>query len=141
MENILASIKKLTANKNTVTIIGTLLIVVVLYVGYNSRVGAAVEGISLPIANQTIPPNTLITADMVTRVTVARAAVPNSIYTKSSTIIGNYTSYNTVIPEGSFFFEGANVLSAENLPNAILKEIAEGEVAYSFYEDSKQKEI
>lgn len=131
MENLLGSFKKFISNRNTVTLVGTVLIILIIYFGYNYRVGNAIDGVSIPVANTTIPPNTLITSDMVTYVTIANAGVPSGIYWDRSSIVGKYTSYNSLVPEGSFFFAGENILDEENLPNAILREMGEDEVAYS----------
>ena len=48
MGNIVTTIKRFLSNKNTVTIIGVLLGLIVLYVGYNYRVKTAVSTINVP---------------------------------------------------------------------------------------------
>ena len=65
MGNIMIGLKKFLSNKNTVTIIGVLVAIVVLYVGYNMRVQAAVNPQDIACATQTISPGTRITEDMI----------------------------------------------------------------------------
>ena len=59
------SIKKFFSNKNTVTIIGIILCVIVLYIGYNTRISQKVSLTRVPYANQEIEPKTKITNDMI----------------------------------------------------------------------------
>ena len=58
-------LKQVLSNKNTVTIIAAILIVLVLYFFYNWRVSQATSPIRVPYATQTIPPRTQITDDMI----------------------------------------------------------------------------
>ena len=58
--NISITIKKFFTNKNTVTVVGILLGLVVLYVGYNYRIKSAINPISVPYATQSIPARTKI---------------------------------------------------------------------------------
>ena len=51
--NVQMSVKKVLTNKNTVTIIGVLAAIVILYVGYNYRIKKAVNPITVPYATQT----------------------------------------------------------------------------------------
>ena len=53
MGNIGATIKKILSNKNTVTILGVLLGIVVLYFAYNWRVNQAISPVRVPYAVQT----------------------------------------------------------------------------------------
>ena len=52
MGNIVTTFKRFLSNKNTVTIIGVMLGIVVLYVGYNYRVNHAIETVSIHYAKQ-----------------------------------------------------------------------------------------
>ena len=52
MNNLLVGIKRFLGNKNTVTIIGVLAGIAVLYIGYNWRVKQAIEPKSVPYAKQ-----------------------------------------------------------------------------------------
>ena len=75
MNNLLVGIKRFLGNKNTVTIIGVLAGIAVLYIGYNWRVKQAIEPKSVPYAKQEIAANTLITTDMIGSVKVSKSMV------------------------------------------------------------------
>ena len=66
MNNMKTGLKRALTNKNTVTILGVILAVIVLYVGYNWRVKSATNPISVPYAVKTISAGTEITEDMLT---------------------------------------------------------------------------
>ena len=50
MNNVMNSVKKVLKNKNIVTIIGVVVILILLYVGYSTQINKAVEPISIPVA-------------------------------------------------------------------------------------------
>ena len=75
-------IKNLLANKNVVTIIGAVLIVVVLYFFYNYRVSQAINPISVPYALVTIGPRTEITSDKIGYMEIQPAALKESVLTR-----------------------------------------------------------
>lgn len=60
MGNLINTIKKFVSNKNTVTILGVLLGIVVLYLGYNYRVNQKVKLIDVYYAKNAISSNTQI---------------------------------------------------------------------------------
>lgn len=110
MGNIVTTIKRFLSNKNTVTIIGVILGLVVLYVGYNYRVNTAVETVTVPYAKKTIGATKEITADLVGTMEILKSTVK-----QSKTLIQNYGSVvNTAesycvaeragVPEGGFFY-------------------------------------
>ncbi len=110
MGNIVTTIKRFLSNKNTVTIIGVLLGIVVLYIGYNYRVKTAVETVSVPYAKKAISPTSKITSEDIGTMEVLKSTV-----TSSKTMLKNYSdvinqtktycaSERTTIPEGSFFY-------------------------------------
>lgn len=127
----LDSLKRFLRNKNTVTIIGVVAILVILYLGYSMRVSEAVNGIDVPVAKQQIEPKTEITDDMVTTISVPAVAVSGNVITNIGQIKGKYSNVNTVIPEGSMFYKGV-LISKEELPDAALSDLKDGEVIYSF---------
>lgn len=118
MNNLSMSMKKFLGNKNTVTIIGVVLCLVILYFGYNYRINQKVTKVSLPYANVTIQPRTEITADMVSWMEVPVEFLNDSEYYKSEDdIIGKYSNYNTMIAKGSLFY--TELLTEESaLPNS-----------------------
>jgi hypothetical protein len=58
MNNLLFNIKKFLANKNTVTILGVVAAILILYFGYNYRINQAIKPQRVPYAKITIQPRT-----------------------------------------------------------------------------------
>ena len=75
MGNIGVALKRFLSNKNTVTIIGIVLGIVVLYIGYNMRVKQAINPVKVPFAKEEIASRTLITEDMIGFIEIGRAHV------------------------------------------------------------------
>lgn len=125
--NFSMSIKKFFTNKNTVTIVGVLLAVVILYVGYNYRIKAAINPITVPYARQTISPKTKITSDMIGSIEVPPAMIAGKAITEVSKIVGKYVRSDTIIPQGSLFYNDV-VVSASDLPDSIIYNYPEGQV-------------
>lgn len=123
--------KKFITNKNTVTIIGLLLIVAVLYFVYNKQIKDATNPIKVPVAKVTIQPKTLITKDMIEYIEVPAVSVKKTTMTSSQNIIGKYSNYNTMIPAGSMFYSDA-LITKDDLPDSALMDVADGEVLYNF---------
>lgn len=130
MNNLVFNLRKFLANKNTVTFIGVLLIVVIIYAGYNFRVNQVLTPEYLPYAVVDIQPRTKITADMVGQVQIPPNLVMGKIIKGSALVIGKYSNYNTMIPEGSLFYQGS-VVDAEQLPDAAFVDIPSGYTAFS----------
>ena len=132
MGNIIISIKRFLGNKNTVTILGVVVGIVVLYVGYNWRVKQAVEPQSVPYAKVEIAGNTLITKDQIGSIKVSKNFVDTTsgLVTSSSQVIGKYVSYDTKIPEGGLFYS-SQLMAAEQRPNYITEDIEECHTLYS----------
>lgn len=127
-------LKQILSNKNTVTFIGIILIVLVLYIFYNWRVNMATSPIRVPYAIQTISPRTKITEDMIGYVEITQNAIKGNIYTNAKTQIleqNMYTNVNCMIPAGSLFYV-ASLVREKELPDAFLINLKEGEVAYNF---------
>ncbi|MBQ7104805.1 MAG: hypothetical protein IJN90_03010 [Bacilli bacterium] len=131
-------IKKFLSNRNTVTIICAFIGIVVLYVGYTMKVQSAIEPIEVPHAKVTIQPRTKIKDDMIGYIEVASAAVEemgdNIIICNKETcpkkLVGRYTAVNTLIPQGSLFYESA-VVDKDELPDAAVYEVKDGETLYN----------
>lgn len=117
--NMSITIKKFLTNKNTVTIVGVLLAVVVLYVGYNYRIKSAINPITVPYATRTIPARTKITSDMIGSIQVPPSMLKGNVITEASRVVGKYSNSNTIIPKGSLFY-GSSVVSQSDLPDSII---------------------
>lgn len=129
--NIQASLKKFMGNKNTVTILGVIICVVVLYVGYNMRISSVANLIEMPVASVDIQPRTLITNDLVQTVKVPGNLLKGSFYTTKQDIIGKYSNYNSMIAQGSLFYK-ALLINAEDMPSAVYKDVPEGHTVMSY---------
>ncbi|MEG0994461.1 MAG: SAF domain-containing protein [Bacilli bacterium] len=131
MKNFIVGLKKFLANKNTVTVLGTILIIAILYFGYNWRVNQAIKPVRMPYATETIQPRTKITEDMLGYVDVPVARLKGKVIKNASQIINKYSNVNTVIPSGSLFYQDT-VVSFSNLPDASFVDIPEDMVPYYF---------
>ncbi len=131
MNNIMMSLKRFFRNKNTVTIIGVVLGLGILYFTYSSQINNAVKPVSVPVAKVTIQPRTEITADMVTTIEVPAISVSENVVRYANQVIGKSSNVNSVIPAGSMFFTDT-VIASESLPDAVFVEVKDGEKPYNF---------
>jgi hypothetical protein len=126
------ALKRFFKNKNTVTILGVVIIIGILYFGYNMQINNAITPISnIPIAKTTIQPRTLVTNDMIEFVDIAPILLRNNVIRTQSQVVGKYTNYNTVVPAGSLFYTGV-LVSEESLPDSAFIEVKDGQVPYNF---------
>lgn len=130
MNNILVSLKRFITNKNTVTVIGVIVILALLYWGYNSTIETQVRPVRIPIANETIQPRTLITDDMVSYIEVPSVSVNENVIRNSAAIVGKYTDVNTVVPSGSMFYSDV-LIDEEDLPDSAFTAVKDGERPYN----------
>ena len=130
MGNLGVSIKKFLQNKNTVTVLGVVLAIVVLYVAYNMRVKSAINPINVPYAKVQIDPGTQITQDMVGTRAVPPSMLEGEVITNQANVIDKYSSADTVIPAGSLFYT-RTVVEKEQLPANIILTYPKGYVLYN----------
>ena len=98
MGNLSTGIKKFLQNKNTVTVLGVVVAIIILYVAYNMRVQSAINPINVPYAKEQISPGTQITANMVGTRAVPPSMLEGDVITSQSAVIDKYSSADTVIP-------------------------------------------
>ncbi|MCM1053155.1 MAG: hypothetical protein NC483_04195 [Ruminococcus sp.] len=140
MGNIVTTIRRFLSNKNTITILGVMLGIVVLYVGYNYRVKTAVETVVIPYATQEITATSKITADSVATMEVLRSMVVSSKSIISNyaevvnTVQANCASERMTIPSGSFFYKD-QIKPCNAVTNNALKEMPDGYRAVSLAVD------
>ena len=125
MGNLGFKIKRFLQNKNTVTIIGVALIVGIIYFGYNYRIKQATNPTKVPYAKTTIQPRTKITEDMIGYMDVMPSMINKSTITNIKYIVGKWSNYNTIIPEGSLFYT-QTVVTSDQLPDSAFITIPEG---------------
>ena len=131
MDSIMSSFRKFFKNKNTVTIIGVIIILVLLYIGYSSQINQAVEPVSIPVATETIQPRTEITSDMVQEIDMPNVSISDNVIKSSAQVVGKYSNINAVIPQGSMFYTDT-VIEESELPDAAFTKVKAGEVVYNF---------
>lgn len=131
MNGLMNSLKRFVSNKNTVTILGVILVLVLLYWGYSSQVSSSVQPVQVPVAARTIQPRTQITADMISVIEISQIAVVENVYTDSNSVVGLYSNVNTLIPIGSMFYHEA-LIEKDQLPDSAFFEIGEDEIPYLF---------
>ena len=129
------NLSKFLKNKNTVTILGVIVCLVILYIGYTSRINSKTKLVDVYYANQTIQPKTLITEDMVSKTSVPEAFIKGYYYKDYNDIVGKYSNYNTMIASGSIFYTDL-IIDESSLPDAVLYNVNEGERVVSFPVDT-----
>ncbi len=125
--NVGMSFKKLISNKNTVTILGVLLMVIVLYVGYTMRIRSMTDPTPIPYALENLAPRTKITSDQVGIVNVPKAALKGNIITDQRQIVGKYVNDQSRIPQGSMFY-ASSVVNKDQLKGVEALDYPEGHV-------------
>ncbi len=131
MNNITASVQRFMKNKNTVTILGIVIILIILYIGYSTQINNAVQPVSVPVATETIQPRTEITSDMVETIDMPSVSIKENVIVNRNNIIGKYSNINAVIPKGSMFYTDA-VISKSELPDSVFVKVKKGDVVYNF---------
>ena len=128
MGNLSGTLKKFMGNKNTVTIVGVLICILVLYFGYNYRINKDTRMVKVPYALEAIQPKTKITKEMIGTTEIPES-FEGSYYTYGSIndLIGKYSNYNTVIPKGSLFYDEL-VISEDKIPDAVFSKLEKGYV-------------
>ena len=130
MNNLIVGFKKFLTNKNTVTVIGVLAAIVILYIGYNMRINQAITPITVPYALEEINPGVQITEDMVGTKEIPQSMSDGTILTDTADVIDMYSNADSVIPEGSLFYT-RSVVSREQLPGSIILDYPRGYVLYN----------
>ncbi len=131
MGNIVTTLKRFLSNKNTITILGVLLGLVVLFIGYNYRVKNAVETQMIPYATKTITATNEITKDAVSTMEVLRSTVRDNsaIISNINSILNTSETYcasdRSNIPSGSFFYT-EQVMRCKEVSNNALKRMPDG---------------
>lgn len=131
--------KKFLRNKNTVTLLGIIIGVLVLYFSYNYRVKKAIEPISIPVAKVKIDATKEVTADMIKYVKLSSSFLnknPNVIR-NASQVIGKRVTTGTTIPVNGVFYSN-QIVSADELPDAAFSNIPDGYTIYSLKVDTSK---
>lgn len=136
MANFLTTLKRFLGNKNTVTILGVVAGILVLYIGYTWRVNQAISPVTVPYAKAQISSKEMITEDMIGYIKVSSSVVSNSpnLITDASQLVGKYVSYGTIIPANGLFYTDS-VIEEKELPDSAFADIPDGYTIYSLSVD------
>lgn len=131
LNNLTRSLNKILKNKNMITIVGVVVILILLYIGYSSQINNAVNPVSVPVALETIQPRTEVTSDMVTTIDMPSISVSENVFTSVNSVVGKYTNVNSVVPKGSMFYTQM-LVNKDDLPNSVFYKVKDNEIAYNF---------
>ena len=134
MGNLVIGIKRFFQNKNTVTILGILASVGIIYFAYNYRIKISTQPVNVPYATRVIGPRTLITKDMVAIKQIPGGVVTKNVVTATNQIIGKYVLNNAVIPENGLFYTSM-IADWDDMPTSVFDKIGEGETVYALKVD------
>lgn len=131
MNNFVIGLKRFFTNKNVVTIILVIVVLVTLYIGYSGSIKKQTNPINLPVAAKQINPQTQITSEHVVYKQVPGSMVGDGVVRVSSAIVGKYTNINVTIPQGSLFYS-TWLVEGKNLPGNWIEQLdyESGELAY-----------
>lgn len=137
MGNLLSSIKRFLGNKNTVTIVGVILGVIVLWFFYNARLNKAISPITIPYAKVSIGATNEITADDIGFVEINSRFLKEreGVITSRDELVGKYVTTGTSIPENGLFFK-SQVVEKSSLPNTVFDNIPKGYTIFSLGVDN-----
>ena len=130
MGNLTSGLKKFMQNKNTVTVVGFVGVIIFLYFVYVWRINSAINPVVVPYANAQIPAGTQITEAMISTREVPPSMLEGDVLRNKGEIIDKYSAADTVIPEGSLFYKRA-VVEKEQLPANIILDYPKGYVLYN----------
>ena len=125
-------------SKELVSIIGVVLIVGILYFAYNYTLNKNLEvSTNIPVAATRILPGHRITEDDINYIDVPASTLRTiGALTDTQSILDKYVIYDTVIPEGSFFYD--TVLSqTDQSPDSIFENLSDDQVAITIDVDLK----
>ena len=135
MGNLVTNFKKFLQNKNTVTVIGVILAIIVLYFAYTMRINSAIHPVSVPYAAEQIKAGTQITESMISTREVPPSMLDGEVILNVGEIIDKYAAADTVIPKGSLFYKRA-VVEKEQLPGNIILDYPKNYVLYNLKVDT-----
>ena len=136
MGNIATGFRKFMQNKNTVTVVGVVLAIFVLYFAYTMRIKSSINPITVPYAAEQIPAGVQITEQMISTRQVPPSMLEGEVITNMGEIVDKYSAADVVIPEGSLFYKRA-VVEKEQLPANIILQYPKGYVLYNLAVNSE----
>lgn len=129
MGNITMGFKKFLQNKNTVTIVGVVVAIFILYFAYNMRIKSAINPVTVPYASEQIKAGTQIKESMISTRQVPPSMLAGDVILNVGEIVDKYANVDTLIPKGSLFYKRA-VVEREQLPDDIILDYPKDTVLY-----------
>lgn len=130
MGSLLNTFKKFFTNKTTVTILGVVVGIAVLFGFYTFRVNSAVNPTKVPVATRTLSATEEITSDDIKMVEIGSSFLSDvDVIKDTRNLTGKYVTTGTSIPKGAMFYT-SQVVEKEELPNSIFDEIPDGYTIY-----------
>ena len=131
MNNFVVGLKKFFTNKNVVTILGVLGVLVILFFGYTSSIKKQTNPVVVPVAAKKINPETQITDGDVEYKKIPGGIVTEGVMRNSVGLIGKYTNINVTIPKGSLFYSEW-IVDQEQIPGNWIEglDYKKGELGY-----------
>ena len=136
METFAMKLKRILQNKDTVTFLGIVLLIIVLYITYSVRVKSQIKTVTIPYASTDIMAGSKITQEMIAFREVPAGMIGKGVLTAEGDILDRYASGSSVIPGGSLFYEQA-VVSEEQATISEELSYPEGFTKYSRFLNSR----
>lgn len=136
MGNVLTSVKRFLSNKNTVTIIGVIAGILVLYIGYNWRVKQATTPITVPYAKAQLDSRHEITSEDIGYMQVSSEVVKKSpnLIKSANELIGKQVQYGNSIPQNGLFYTN-QVVDKASTPDYAISNIKDGYTVFNLNVD------
>lgn len=136
MGNVLTTLKRFFSNKNTVTIIGVVAGILVLYIGYNWRVNQATTPVQVPYAKVRLDSRHEITSEDIGYMEVSSSLVKKSsnLITNANQLIGKQVQYGNAIPKNGLFYSD-QVVDKASTPDYAISNIKDGYTVFNLSVD------
>lgn len=131
MNNFIIGLKRFFTNKNVVTVLLIIVILVVLYIGYDMSIKKQTNSIDVPVAAREIPAQTQITNEDVKIAKIPGSMLNMNVIRNRALVVGKYTKVNVTIPQDSVFYSEW-LDTAENIPGNWIEQLdsESGELGY-----------
>ena len=97
MGNITMGFKKFLQNRNTVTIVGVIIAIFILYFAYNMRIKSAINPVTVPYAKDQIKAGTQIKQSMIDTMQVPPSMLEGDVILNIGDIVDKYANVDTLI--------------------------------------------
>ena len=132
VQSLIVKLQRFLSNRTTVAILCVIAGFVVLWIGYNSRVRAKVNPVTVPSAKVTLPARHVITADDIEYIQINDdiAANADNLIQDVTLIIGKEVTYGNKISQHGLFYE-EDLTEPSYSPDFVLSDIQDGYTAFS----------